>query len=131
MSNSKTSRGQEASSSTPGTRDQGRASTPRRAEPPAGSRPRRGLPLPLSRLWHHRTRDTRCALPVAASNRDFLRKPVTGTRETETAITGERVHVARLQPYLDERPRSVVRAGAYELLDGQWRFEQDDEDRGL
>src|SRR3954468_7917813 len=50
------------------------------------------------------------------------------TRETETAITGERVHVARLQPYLDERSRSVVRAGAYVLLDGQWHFEQDDAD---
>ena len=57
--------------------------------------------------------------------------PATGTPESETAITGERVHVARLQPYLDERPRSVVRAGAYLLLDGQWRFEQDDEDCGL
>ena len=57
--------------------------------------------------------------------------PATGSPESETAITGERVHVARLQPYLDERPRSVVRAGAYLLLDGQWRFERDDADCGL
>jgi hypothetical protein len=57
--------------------------------------------------------------------------PATGAPESETAITGERVHVARLQPYLDERPRSVVRAGAYLLLDGQWRFERDDADCGL
>src|SRR3954467_11622747 len=79
---------------------------------------RRSLARPTSCLWHHRGVTT----PERA---------VGGTPESETAITGERVHVARLQPYLDERPRSVVRAGAYLLLDGQWRFERDDEDCGL
>jgi beta-galactosidase/beta-glucuronidase len=51
--------------------------------------------------------------------------------ESEIALTGERDHVKRLQPYLDSRPRSIVRAGAYVLLDGEWRFERDPEDRGL
>jgi hypothetical protein len=49
----------------------------------------------------------------------------------ETPLTGEREHVQRLQPFLDERPRSVVRAGAFLLLDGIWRFEEDRADRGL
>jgi beta-galactosidase/beta-glucuronidase len=50
---------------------------------------------------------------------------------TEVAITGEREHVRRLRPFLDERPRSIVRPGAFLLLDGEWRFERDVEDRGL
>jgi hypothetical protein len=53
------------------------------------------------------------------------------TTATETALTGERAHVRRLEPYLDERPRSIVRPGAYALLDGDWRFEADPGDRGL
>ena len=50
---------------------------------------------------------------------------------TEDAITGEREHVQRLAPFLDDRPRSIVRPGAFVLLDGEWRFERDPEDRGL
>src|SRR5918993_2178313 len=50
---------------------------------------------------------------------------------TEDAITGEREHVRRLRPFLDDRPRSIVRPGAFLLLDGEWRFERDVEDRGL
>ena len=49
----------------------------------------------------------------------------------ETPLTGERAHVQRLQPYLDARPRSIVRSGAYLLLDGEWRFHRDSADRGL
>ncbi len=51
--------------------------------------------------------------------------------ETEVALTGEREHVKRLQPYLDSRPRSIVRPGEFVLLDGEWRFERDPENRGL
>ena len=50
---------------------------------------------------------------------------------TEDAITGEREHVRRLGPFLDERPRSIVRPGAFVLLDGEWRFERDPDDCGL
>ena len=50
---------------------------------------------------------------------------------TEDAITGEREHVRRLAPFLDERPRSIVRPGAFVLLDGEWRLERDPDDRGL
>ena len=49
----------------------------------------------------------------------------------EVAITGERPHVRRLAPFLDERPRSIVRPGAFVLLDGEWRFERDPGDLGL
>ena len=66
------------------------------------------------------------------------REPVAGLppedglgQTTEVAITGEREHVRRLRPFLDERPRSIVRPGAFLLLDGEWRFERDVEDRGL
>src|SRR3954454_13268807 len=50
---------------------------------------------------------------------------------TEDAITGEREHVRRLAPFLDARPRSIVRPGAFVLLDGEWHFERDPENRGL
>jgi beta-galactosidase/beta-glucuronidase len=50
---------------------------------------------------------------------------------TVDAITGEREHVRRLAPFLDDRPRSIVRPGAFVLLDGEWRFERDPDDRGL
>ncbi|MFL5928660.1 MAG: glycoside hydrolase family 2 protein [Gaiellaceae bacterium] len=50
---------------------------------------------------------------------------------TEQAITGERDHVRRLEPFLDDRPRSIVRPGAFVLLDGEWRFERDPDNCGL
>lgn len=50
---------------------------------------------------------------------------------TEEPITGEREHVRRLAPFLDDRPRSIVRPGAFVLLDGEWRFQRDPEDCGL
>ncbi|MEA2517945.1 MAG: hypothetical protein QOF49_25 [Chloroflexota bacterium] len=46
-------------------------------------------------------------------------------------ITGEREHVRRLAPFLDDRPRSIVRRGAFVLLDGEWRFDRDPENCGL
>ena len=58
------------------------------------------------------------------------RSPAAG-RDVETPLTGERAHVQRLGPYLDERPRSIVRPGAYLLLDGVWRFDSDADDEGL
>jgi hypothetical protein len=57
-----------------------------------------------------------------------MRTPAT---TTEDAITGEREHVRRLRPFLDARSRSIVRPGAFVLLDGEWRFERDPDDRGL
>ncbi len=51
--------------------------------------------------------------------------------DTEFALTGEREHVRRLQPYLDSRPRAIARPGAFLLLDGEWHFERDLDDRGL
>ena len=53
------------------------------------------------------------------------------TTGTEEAITGEREHVRRLAPFLDSRPRSIVRPGAFVLLDGEWRFDRDPDDCGL
>ena len=49
----------------------------------------------------------------------------------EVALTGEREHVRRLAPFLDSRPRSIVRPGAFVLLDGEWRFERDPANCGL
>lgn len=54
-----------------------------------------------------------------------------GGSGVETPLTGERAHVRRLEPYLDARPRSVVRAGSFLLLDGEWQFERDGGDRGM
>src|SRR3954470_22002324 len=59
-----------------------------------------------------------------------MHDPAPGTA-TEDAITGEREHVRRLGPFLDARPRSIVRPGAFVLLDGEWRFERDPGDCGL
>ncbi len=62
---------------------------------------------------------------IQQSHDDVLDPP------TEEAITGEREHVRRLAPFLDARPRSIVRPGAFVLLDGKWRFERDPENHGL
>ena len=48
-------------------------------------------------------------------SRDDTDGPATAV---EDAITGERDHVRRLSPFLDSRPRSIVRPGAFLLLDG-------------
>jgi beta-galactosidase/beta-glucuronidase len=53
------------------------------------------------------------------------------TGPPDTALTAGDAEAARLERYLDPLPRSVMRPGAYVLLDGQWRFERDDDDRGL
>ena len=49
----------------------------------------------------------------------------------EFGLTRERGEVTALQPYLNPLPRSVIRNHAFELLDGQWRFDLDPQDRGL
>jgi beta-galactosidase/beta-glucuronidase len=60
-----------------------------------------------------------------------MRPDQTPATTTEDAITGEREHVRRLRPFLDARSRSIVRPGAFVLLDGEWRFERDPDDCGL
>ena len=49
----------------------------------------------------------------------------------EYGLTQDREQARAIQPYLNPLPRDVVRPNAYELLDGQWRFALDLEDRGL
>src|SRR5688572_13460276 len=50
--------------------------------------------------------------------------------ETEIGLARTR-EAAVLQPYLNPLPRSVVRSNKFELLDGEWRFDLDLENRGL
>jgi hypothetical protein len=45
--------------------------------------------------------------------------------------TADREAAAAIQHRLQPLPRSIVRANVYELLDGEWRFDLDLEDRGL
>src|SRR5215210_67312 len=47
------------------------------------------------------------------------------------AQTTDREAAAAIQHQLQPLPRSIVRANVYELLDGEWRFDLDLEDRGL
>ena len=49
----------------------------------------------------------------------------------EFGFTRGREDARQVQQYLNPLPRSVVRPNAYVLLDGQWRFALDLEDRGL
>jgi beta-galactosidase/beta-glucuronidase len=49
----------------------------------------------------------------------------------EFGFTRERAEAAPLQPYLNPLPRSVVRSNTFRLLDGEWRFDVDVENRGL
>jgi beta-galactosidase/beta-glucuronidase len=51
--------------------------------------------------------------------------------DVEFGFTRERAEAAALRPYLNPLPRSVVRSNAFRLLDGDWRFDLDVEDRGL
>lgn len=51
--------------------------------------------------------------------------------DVEHGLTGGSAAAAALEPYLNPLPRSVVRSGAFELLDGEWRFDLDPGDRGL
>jgi beta-galactosidase/beta-glucuronidase len=50
--------------------------------------------------------------------------------DTEFGLT-RKGEATALKPYLNPLPRSVVRRNAFELLDGEWRFELDSENRGL
>ena len=49
----------------------------------------------------------------------------------EFGFTRERTEAVALEPYLNPLPRSVVRNNSFQLLDGEWRFDLDREDRGL
>ncbi len=56
--------------------------------------------------------------------------------ETETTLsdfefTRDKEEAVIVEEQLNPLPRSVVRKNAYQLLDGEWRFEIDLEDRGL
>ena len=51
--------------------------------------------------------------------------------EIEFGFTQDRDDAQLVEEYLNPLPRSVVRSNEYELLDGEWRFELDLEDRGL
>ena len=50
---------------------------------------------------------------------------------SEYGFTRDRDKAALLQPFLNPLPRSILRRGPFLLLDGEWRFELDLEDRGL
>lgn len=49
----------------------------------------------------------------------------------DPGITTDQEDAQRVQDHYNPLPRSVVRRLPYELLDGEWRFELDLEDRGL
>jgi hypothetical protein len=51
--------------------------------------------------------------------------------DVEFGLTRDREAAAPLEPFLNPLPRSVSRSGAFLLLDGEWRFALDPEDRGL
>ncbi len=51
--------------------------------------------------------------------------------DTETAFHRDARGTGAVPGYLQSLPRSVVRPDAYVLLDGEWRFKLDPEDRGL
>ena len=49
----------------------------------------------------------------------------------EFGLTREHGEVAALQPFLNPLPRSVVRNNTFQLLDGEWRFDLDPQNRGM
>ena len=51
--------------------------------------------------------------------------------DVDFSLTRDREQAAAVQEYLNPLPRSVVRRNASLLLDGEWRFELDLENRGL
>ncbi len=51
--------------------------------------------------------------------------------DREFGFTRDREDARAVQQYLNPLPRSVIRRNAYMLLDGEWRFAVDPEDRGL
>src|SRR5690349_6069716 len=53
------------------------------------------------------------------------------TTEQEFSFTRDRDEAQTVSEYLNPLPRSVARSNQYELLDGDWRFELDLQDRGL
>ena len=57
-------------------------------------------------------------LEIKKTNRDF-------------GFTRDKEDAQAVQEHLNPLPRSIVRPNAYELLNGEWRFDLDPEDRGL
>ncbi len=51
--------------------------------------------------------------------------------EVEYSFTRDREEARTLERHLNPLPRSVIRRNVYILLDGEWRFELDPDDRGL
>jgi hypothetical protein len=52
-------------------------------------------------------------------------------KNRDFSLTQDREQSKAFQDYLNLLPRSVVRPTEYELLNGEWRFEFDPDDRGL
>ena len=50
---------------------------------------------------------------------------------SDFSFTRDREDAGAVQEFLNPLPRSVVRPNEYVLLDGEWRFELDLDDRGL
>jgi beta-galactosidase/beta-glucuronidase len=55
----------------------------------------------------------------------------TNTLNEDYGFTRDREDARVVEEYLNPLPRSIVRPGEHELLDGEWRFGLDLEDRGL
>jgi hypothetical protein len=51
--------------------------------------------------------------------------------DNEFGFTRTRDDVRALEPYLNPLPRSISGSGRFVLLDGEWRFALDLDDRGL
>jgi beta-galactosidase/beta-glucuronidase len=51
--------------------------------------------------------------------------------DRDYTLSADREAVVAAQTHLGPLPRSIVRSNTYELLDGEWRFDLDAEDRGL
>src|SRR5919112_5656108 len=49
----------------------------------------------------------------------------------EFGLTRAPEEVVALRPFLNPLPRSVIRNNSFQLLDGEWRFQLDPENRGL
>lgn len=49
----------------------------------------------------------------------------------EFGFTRDREEAGAVQAYLNPLPRAIIRPSDYELLDGEWRFAVDRDDRGL
>ncbi|MFP5263051.1 MAG: glycoside hydrolase family 2 protein [Blastocatellia bacterium] len=55
----------------------------------------------------------------------------TKTLDKDFGFTRDKENARAVKGFLKPLPRSITRSGVYELLDGEWRFDLDLEDRGL